>query len=475
MQPVALGGVTMLTARAMQVAASPGLISVTGDVQQQLTLRADKMLQSLPQTPKSRALDLLTIAAGTYAIDRVVKRKMGAGNRAGIRNLRPQFAVHDLAFWSSHRSTLAVTEILHFLTGDDWQISFEQATGEPVYRQQQERLPFVWQPPTRVALYSGGLDSAAGLANLLLTDHREHYLLVTVRNQMGLRARCQEQIRTLSAHLNIAGPLRCTLATHLSSATAGIMSAQECSQRSRGFLFCATAALAAKACLLSAVEVLENGVGAINLPLTTSGLSGGMATRGAHPTFLNALSNLCSEVMEQGFNFTLPFMNHTKGEMLAPLIGQGLGNWAELSHSCIHTSVRKRGQPQCGECPACIERRQAFAVAGHVETHQYNTDIFRAPSLKTETYLRRYWDEAVAWQSNDTHAMKRLQVHLTNTQVPMNTQAAVIERQRRHADEVVRTFACTPLLHKRRSEEWVDEHSATAVPARTAMAMEATP
>lgn len=465
----------MLTAKAMQVAASPGLINVTGDVQQQLTLRADKMLQSLPLTPMPRALDLLTIAAGTYAVDRIVKRKMKAGNRAGIRNLSAQFAVHDLAFWSSHRSTLAVTEILYFLTGDDWQITFKQATGDPVYRQRQERLSFVWDPPTRVALYSGGLDSAAGLANLLLPNLREHYLLVTVRNQMGLRARCQEQIRTLAAQLNIASPLRCTLATHLSSATAGNMSAQECSQRSRGFLFCVTAALAAKACSLSEVDVLENGVGAINLPLTTSGMSGGMTTRGAHPTFLNKLSILCSMVMEQSFTFTLPFMNQTKGEMLIPLVRQGLGKWAELSQSCIHTSVRKRGQPQCGECPACIERRQAFAVAGHVESHPYNTDIFQAQSLRTETYLRRYWDEAVAWQSNDTHTMKRLQAHLTNTQIPMDIQPAVIERQRRHADEVIRTFARTPILHQRRSEERTDEHSVPAVPARRAMALEATP
>ncbi|MGQ0620873.1 MAG: 7-cyano-7-deazaguanine synthase [Panacagrimonas sp.] len=437
----------MLAAKALRVSAAPGVVRLRGDVDQDLILRADKMLQSLPDDPTPRAVDLMTIAAGAYAVDRAVKRKPRPGNQAGIRWLCPRFCVNDAAYWSSHEATRKVTEILHFLTGDQWQVSFERAESS-LYERHQERLGLEWPRPDRIALYSGGLDSAAGLANQLLDGH-QNYLLVTVRHQFGLRFRCQKQIRELAQHLKLTEPMHCTLNAYLSKAVAGDMKRQEPSQRSRGFLFGVAAALVARACDLHEVEVFENGVGAINLPLTSGGLSGGLATRGAHPSFLRMLSSLVSSVMEREMRFSLPFMEKTKGEMLLKLKANQLERWAELSHSCVHTSPRVRGQPHCGQCPACIERRQAFAVAGISETHTYKTDVFATDALKPEwaRYLRSYWDESTAWGGDDFNALRRMCTHLRSTEVPAQNHAAVLDRQRRHAREIAETFSGAPLLN----------------------------
>src|SRR5690606_29891616 len=120
------------------------------------------------------------------------------------------------------------------------------------------------------------------------------------------------------------------------------ISLQERSQRSRAFLFYATAAVIAQACEIENIEVFENGVGAINLPLMTGMLAGGLATRGAHPTFLKLMSQLASAVAEKPIRYSLPFATQTKAEMLAPLKAHRLDSWAQLSRSCVHTSWRER-------------------------------------------------------------------------------------------------------------------------------------
>ena len=89
-----------------------------------------------------------------------------------------------------------------------------------------------------------------------------------------------------------------TLVVHQSGGVAKRMSNQEQSQRSRAFLFAAVAAVVAQASKVSDVEVFENGVGAINLPLMTGMLAGGLATRGAHPTFLKWINKDRIEVFE---------------------------------------------------------------------------------------------------------------------------------------------------------------------------------
>jgi hypothetical protein len=252
-----------------------------------------------------------------------------------------------------------------------------------------------------------------------------------------------EAAQQLSHRTGTPRQLHATLPVRLRGGVALRMGLQETSQRSRAFLFAACAAVAAQACKVSEVEVFENGIGAINLPLMAGTLAGGMATRGAHPTFLKWMSQLASFVAEQPVRYTLPFAAKTKAEMLLSLQGHGLEDWLQLSHSCVHTSWRERHRSHCGQCPGCIERRQAFAVANICESiGGYAVDLFNDVPLAENNadYLRRYIDDAIGWVAGEGSVRRRLAWHLSLTDVPSDQYIAIRRRQFRHAREVIHTL-----------------------------------
>jgi 7-cyano-7-deazaguanine synthase in queuosine biosynthesis len=427
----------------LSIYATPDRIHIRGDLDQDMRLLADLPWRSLPVRPSARGIDLLNIAAGVYAADRAVKRKACAGNDIRIRSFCLCFAVQDFAFWQRADITDVIEEILSFLSDENWTVTFEQAPAVSAPNQVGLDFPLP-KKPRRLALYSGGLDSAAGLANRLLTGVND-YLLVTVGHQSGLRRRCVDQIQQLSQLTGSPRQLHSTLIAHLIGGSASKrMRQQEGSQRSRAFLFCAAAAVAAQTCEIEEIEIFENGVGAINLPLMPGMLIGGLATRGAHPTFLKLMSQLASAVAEKPVRYSLPFATWTKAEMLGPLKKCGLDRWAQLSRSCVHTSWRQRNATHCGQCPGCIERRQAFAAASIFEAtgDQYSVELVagQSPTQINAAYLRCYLDDAEAWLSQDAAVRRRLHWHLSGTHVPPDQHAPIAALQYRHAKEVVSTL-----------------------------------
>lgn len=427
-------------AKSLFIHATRDRIHVTGDINQDVHLATGALWRSLPARPTARALDLLNIAAGVYAVDRIVKREPGAGNETGIRSLKLCFAVQDLAFWQRLAITEALEELLSFLTDENWSLTFEQAAAASAPQQAPLDLHLTAR---RIALYSGGLDSAAGLANRLMAGV-DDYLLVTVDHHTKLRRLCARQVQELSRITATTRPLHLNLIVHLNGGAAkNRLSQQECTQRTRAFLFCAAAAVAAQTCRIEDIEMFENGVGAINLPVMTGMLIGGLATRGAHPSFLQRMGELASAVAEHPVRYSLPFAAFTKAEMLAPLKAHGLETWAQSSQSCVHTSLRHRKATHCGQCPGCIERRQAFAVAGIAELpDQYSFDLFTGAKLapRNADYLHCYLGAAADWLSDDAAIHRRLDWHVSGTRIPSEQRAAIAEHQYRHAQEVMATL-----------------------------------
>lgn len=417
---------------------------VEGGTEQAVALCSQKLFLELESLPSQRCVDFLLIAAGVYGVDRTVRKKRRQRNPNGLRTLRLTFEVEDYSFWASPDITNQVEEALHFLTDENWSIRFERAVRRPGIIGYQSPFRFPRSPaPTRAALYSGGLDSAAGLANQLLKTE-DRYLLVTVEHQRGLRSRAKEQISGLGAVIDTHAPLHVSLITNLRGGRAHRIDIQETSQRSRAFLFCATAAVAAREFGISSIEVFENGVGTINFPLTNEMLGSGLATRGAHPTFLRQMAELASRVTERRLTFELPFGFHTKGEMLGALTGRGLDTWLQQTRSCIHTSLREKGVHHCGRCPACIERRQAFLVSGVAEqAADYRVDISACASGDGEDarYFQAFRDEADAWLAADPDTLRRMADHLRITGIPGPAANRIHDLQTRHAAEVCRVFS----------------------------------
>jgi 7-cyano-7-deazaguanine synthase in queuosine biosynthesis len=417
-----------------------------------MKLGADGFFDALLTLPTARCLDFMHIAAGVYAVDRICKRKVERGNDHGIRQLAVTFAVDDLSYWKQRAEVRSLVEVLSFLTGDDWTIDFSPAkrSSGDVGHLDFLSLPRPFQPKY-AALYSGGLDSAAGLANRLLAGANE-FILMTVSHQSGLHSRVDLQLEQLKSILKQSrgleiSLLHSTLTTSLSGGKSKRLRMQEQTQRCRAFLFFACAAVAANAYGVERIEVFENGVGAINLPLMTGMLGSGLCTRGAHPTFLRWMSELASRVMERAVRFELPFAAKTKAELISGMSEPSLGDWALQSRSCVHTSPREAGRTHCGRCAACIERRQAFAAAGIAEdAGAYQMDIFTQPLVdrKYADYFDLYREDAVDWLANSPRVRRRLNNHLRITEVPAHEDDGIVELQMRNAREAVGVFHHRP-------------------------------
>lgn len=189
--------------------------------------------------------------------------------------------------------------------------------------------------------------------------------------------------------------------------------------------------------------MFENGVGAVNLPLMTGMLGSGLATRGAHSTFLRLMSELSAQVTESPIRFKLPFESSTKAEVLQRLPTPELAMWTQQSRSCVHASLRQLGKTHCGRCAACIERRQAFADAGieeRLDIYQTNA-LAEPPEYPDESdYLHLYRLEAAKWVEGTPSVRRRTINHLRLTEMPPEQDEKVIELQLRHSHEVLRTF-----------------------------------
>lgn len=415
-------------------------VFIAGDLVQKLTLRLDRMLRGLQETQDSRSLDLMCIAAGCYALDRTVKRQNSPANERGIRKLRVCFAVLDWQYWNSAEAANRITEILVFLTGDNWLISFKRQAA--AMRPAQAIFNLDWQsPPRRVALYSGGLDSAAGLASRF-RDGVTEYLLLTIGHQSAIRRDSFSQVKSLqNLFPNQGSVAHASLVVRLKGGVSRRLSDQEQSQRARGFLFLAAAAVVANASRIEEIEIFENGAGSINLPLMEGMLCDGLATRGAHPGFLAKMSSLASDSLGAKIRFVLPFSGMTKAEMIRMLTDDPrVTRWTLSSRSCVHTSLRKPNVRHCGTCPACIERRQAFIAAGVSEDPGvYFEDIFNVAAPLQNHYLRCYIDNARAWINGDVGVAERLKRHLILTDIK-DDDGQIHQLMHRHAQEVNNVF-----------------------------------
>jgi 7-cyano-7-deazaguanine synthase in queuosine biosynthesis len=420
-------------------------VYVNGNARQAVKLDAEGFFSSLLSLPQPRMLDLMLIATGVYAVDRISQRHRPSANRQGIRQLRIEFAVRDIKFWSSRRIQKLLLDILSFLTDDDWQVGFHKLQNRDGY---QEYLEIPKFHARHGALYSGGLDSAAGLVNRLLQG-TNNLVLVTVGHQHGLHTRIKRQLDELGSILTAQGHeqpsvLHSTLTTSLEGGKAHRLRDQERTQRSRSFLFCVAALAAGNAYCLETMEMFENGVGAINLPLMTGMLGGGLSTRGAHPSFLRLVSELGMLVTEKQIELVLPYRHLTKAEMLAHLRHlPELGPWLQQSRSCVHTSIREQGKTHCGRCAACIERRQAFLIAGLVEDLSlYQSDVRNNPPFKAEEedYFYLYRLDALKWNAGREEVWRRMSLHLRLTNVPETYHESIFKLQSRHAREVLHAF-----------------------------------
>ncbi|MFH1924307.1 MAG: 7-cyano-7-deazaguanine synthase [Planctomycetota bacterium] len=322
-----------------------------------------------------RSRDLLRLASAVYAADRIVARDRRSGDDGWTRRLTVEIEVEDCGFWQRSSAAELLTECLDFLTGDVWEFRFlDGPVGGNIPHQKHLEFETASSSPPVVCLYSGGLDSAAGLVHRLTSEPKNEYQPVTVWHRSGLRRTVLRQLKTVGER---SGVRLSPLIAKYAMVRPSRLGNEETTQRSRSFLFSTVGAVVASVLGASRVEVYESGIGAVNLPLQT-GMVGSRATRSCHPYFFRTFSRLLPEVFGQPVEFVLPFVDCTKGEVVKVLAEAGLEDCARSTISCVHYPLRDERFKRCGLCPACLFRRVALSSAGIREAENtYKWDVFR--------------------------------------------------------------------------------------------------
>ena len=267
----------------------------------------------------ARQIDLIRIATALHVADAWVRRK-ATFNR--LRNPILQVEVLDASFWSKSDTMDLLKTCVNFVSGgDNWEFSFVAA--KDVRHVRCANLFSEYDRNALVSPYSGGLDSASGLALRAAAQPGGTIVPVTIRHQKQKSRLIRDHFKLLMEHgiwkRRDFNPFQAGAFIRNERIKREFKQVfRENTHRCRPFLFMAVAGLVANSFSAPEVEVLESGVGSINLPLV-GGPADYRTTRSIHPHFLHLLSALLSHVNGSAVKYVLPFADKTKGEMVEML------------------------------------------------------------------------------------------------------------------------------------------------------------
>lgn len=330
-----------------------------------------RLVSTFLQTLPTRVADLLDVALAIYAADRRSRRDFKGAN-TGQRQISVKVGVRNLGLWTESRIARRLQEFLYWLSEDIWSFQFVRRQAAPMLV---ENNQFLFQlPPERpvtVSLFSGGLDSLAGLAAHSLQTQSSSHILVSGYTHHRLAERQRSQLKkfqqsNLGRNFLSSKPTVLHVPIHFGIHKINGMR-EEKGQRTRGLVFLALGAATALQAGVDTLWVYENGIGALNLPLNESQL-GVDNYRGVHPRSLMMAESLFELALEQPLRIRNAFLFHTKAEMCRGLKHAGLVDAIQCTVSCDSFPLRIPDKPsQCGYCTSCVLRRQSLYIAGFAE------------------------------------------------------------------------------------------------------------
>ena len=375
-----------------------------------------KIAHAFGSVVRPELADLVDIALAVYVADRLSARRPPSADRYHLhwtRHFNIQLPVRDPDRWRSSDVSPALTELLWLFTEDEWNFDFiPRAEGRRASEMQRVLFPNLPQPPVTAVLFSGGLDSLAGLCHELIQRSGDTFVLFSGATNDLIGSIQRRLARTVRSRLGrevipVVVPLGLRHgANHREDA--------ERTQRSRGFLFLALGAVTAMMAGTDELAIYENGIGAINLPYTDAQL-GTHNTRAAHPLALSGMQSLISIATERQFTVRSPFLLSTKGQVCASLGALKLGDLVSKTVSCDGFPQRFPGHPQCGLCTSCLLRRQSLYISGlgsFDAPDTYHQDVMRSlthvPDAKLYPFrvmldqvarIRRATDASEPWKA----------------------------------------------------------------------------
>jgi 7-cyano-7-deazaguanine synthase in queuosine biosynthesis len=360
-----------------------------------------RIAERFGQTLNPLLADWIDVALACYSADRLATRGIGRNGQPGghwSRVLRLTVPVREVDNWKSKELQSELAHVLRFLTEDAWSFDFVPRTG---LLRLAESQGFLFGSESgdgvHICLYSGGLDSFAGAAQMLRKKPTQRYVFVSgvtnVRQQAAQRGQIGGlQARTPSTIYHLVVPYG------LRWARAHVHRVEETSQRTRGFLFLTLGGVSAVAAHASELHLSENGIGAINLPYDGTQI-GAYNSRATNPIALLYMERFIRALTGQSVGIKNDFLFSTKAEMCAHEAVKGLGDHVHLTFSCDGFPVRTKNKAQCGSCTSCLLRRQALECAGlsRFDSDGYLRDLSSPGYAGTQRHLDSL--RAMDWQA----------------------------------------------------------------------------
>jgi 7-cyano-7-deazaguanine synthase in queuosine biosynthesis len=330
--------------------------------------------------------DCVDIAAAVSIADKLTPRSVR--KRTYIHAVIP---VRCPEFWNRNDLITELQDLLYWFTRDNWTFEFVQRLSDPRPSEMQPRLPMQSHENVHervdhncgveVALWSGGLDSYAGLCNRIQEAPDRNFVLFGTGSNDKTQ-HLQEQLATelndiLEVETSTKG--KASKATQLKLVQVPIRLARgenlpvkkvhrSSGQRSRGFVFMLLGAAYAYLENERDLYIYENGPGAFNAPYRASEIVRDHAVP-VHPLSMLRMGRFFSRVIGEPFRFHNPFLLWTKAEMCKTIAEPPLRQLISETVSCDRP--RREIPSQCGCCSSCLLRRQALLALGLEDRTQY--------------------------------------------------------------------------------------------------------
>ncbi len=322
------------------------------------------------------SLDLCEIAGFVYLADKSIHR--GEFDN-WPRNMSFLIPVRHPAKWNSLKQLLRYT--IATLTGDNVDFHFvtrveEKHSSTPKISDHEQQAAYA--PSDSVALFSGGLDSFAGTVYLLQQGRRP--LLVSHHVNAVLKNLQSNLVREIEAKFAVGVErLQFRLTSRRLRDTRFAFKAKESSHRARSFMFMSFGAVAAAARGLSDIFICENGVLALNVPLSEA-RKGTRSTRHAHPLYLSYFNQLIDSLYGRSYSVQNPFLFWSKSKEVELLNKGGFRSSIKRTVSCWgypNQTIQFKDSNHCGYCIPCIVRRVSVEAnrLGKYDDH-YHTNAF---------------------------------------------------------------------------------------------------
>ena len=330
--------------------------------------------------------DVLDVALAVYAADRQSPRCF-VGPNTGQRVIHVDLSVRNPGIWASSQMVNKLQELLWWLSEDEWRFRFAPLNpSERPLASEQFLFKLSLEPPVNVSLFSGGLDSLAGLVKHAHAMPEGSRVLVSGYTHQRLADLQRFQVQRIRSACRSGFPGSSTGVWHI-AVPYGLNSPkpnrEEKGQRTRALVFLALGLATAQQARTDTLWVFENGIGALNLPLNETQL-GVDNYRGVHPRTLIMAESFFQIAIDRPVKIRNPFLFNTKAEMCKPLAHEGLADLVKETVSCDGYPQRVRNRPQCGHCTSCVLRRQALYCSGLTPKdpgERYRHDMFSEQSL----------------------------------------------------------------------------------------------